>query len=329
MRKAYDRLSTSGQVSRLRPLAHAFCLQFGVQEPRLRLLNHGFNTTFGVVDALGEKFALRINVNSFRARVEIGAELAWVEALARETDLSVPVPRAGLGEIESEEFGKTVFAAFYSWLPGPIGDTVPIPAVAEAVGVATVKLHAHARGWGIPPGCRFHPVRNVTFGAELRFKEHGFTGDLGVMEEVQRRGNEVLDRLRASPPIPIHYDLHLANVKWHKCRLSVFDFDDSILGYAAMDVAVTLFYLRRYSNSGDMEAAYLKGLGKPVEEFGFSSEDCETLVAARGLGLANELYAMNTAELIELAPRYAALTETRLRHFLKTGKFDPSVASLG
>jgi Ser/Thr protein kinase RdoA (MazF antagonist) len=328
MPKPYASLSTRAQVARLKPIGMRFCDLFGIEGARLRLLNHGFNTTFGVVSSFGERFALRINVNSFRGRAEIGAELAWVGALAQDTDLRVPTPRAGLGEIESEEFGKTVYGALYSWLPGPTGDSVPIPEVARAVGEATMKLHNHARGWTFPEGCRFHPARNVTFGAELRFKEHGFAGDIGVMEEVQRMGNGVLDRLRTSEPIPIHYDLHLANVKWHRGKLAVFDFDDAILGYPAMDVAVSLFYLRRYANAPEMEAAYRSGLGQPIEAFGFSEADCETLVAARGLGLANELYAMNTAELIELAPRYAALTEIRLKHFLKTGRFDSSVASL-
>ena len=328
MPKPYESLSTRAQVARLKPVGMRFCDLFGIKGARLRLLNHGFNTTFGVESSSGERFALRINVNSFRGRAEIGAELAWVGALARDTDLNVPIPRAGLGEIESEEFCKTVFGALYSWLPGPTGDSVPSPVVARAVGEATVKLHDHARSWTVPEGCQFNPVRNVTFGADLRFAEHGFAGDLSVMEEVQSRGNEALERLRTAPPTPIHYDLHLSNVKWHRGKLSVFDFDDAILGYPAMDVAVSLFYLRRYPQGVEMEAAYREGLGKPVQEFGFSEEDCETLIAARGLGLANELYAMNTAELIELAPRYAALTEVRLRHFLKTGRFDPSVATL-
>lgn len=315
-------------MSRLKPLAIELCAQLGLLEPRIRLLNHAFNTTFAVTARDGERFALRLNVNSSRGRPEIGAEIAWIKALGEETDVWVPRPVGDVLEVYSEALRRPVFAAMYSWLPGPVANSVPRPNVARALGEATVKLHEHSRSWQVPEGCRFHPVRNIIFGASLRLKEKGYAGDVGVFEEVLERGTAALERLRIGPLQPIHYDLHFGNMKWFRNQLAVFDFDDAILGYPAMDIAVSLFYLRRYANGPELEAAYREGLGQPIEEFGFDEADCETLIAARGLGLANELYAMTTADLIALAPKYAAATETRLRHFLKTGKFDPSVATL-
>ena len=53
--------------------------------------------TFRVDTADGCTFSLRINVNSRRSLANIGAEIAWLAALATDTDLVVPVPQRTRG----------------------------------------------------------------------------------------------------------------------------------------------------------------------------------------------------------------------------------------
>lgn len=324
---AYAQLSVRGQVERMRKLARSACALYGLPKARLRLLNHGFNTTFQVT-AERERFALRINTNSHRTAEELEAEVAWVRALSADTELSLPRPIPNsfgnlISRVPSEALGREVAAVMFSWLPGKLGDSVPSPAVGEAVGAATSVLHEHAQRWTMPTGAAFTPADTV-MGTRPIAMPDGV--DAGVYREVAARGDIVLRRL-GSETIPLHYDLHLANVKWRRGALSVFDFDDSRTGHPVQDAAITVFYLRRYE--GDLESSYWNGLGRSCEELGVSPEEFETLVAGRAAYLANELAAMTTANWVAKAGEYARVFERRLRHYLETGRYDPSVARFG
>ena len=79
-------LTSGQQVHQLRAVALEALRAYPLEVNRLSLLSHGFNTIFRVDDARGQKFALRLNVNSRRSLENVRAELAWLEALNRETD---------------------------------------------------------------------------------------------------------------------------------------------------------------------------------------------------------------------------------------------------
>lgn len=311
----------------MRALANDVCVLYGLPGARLRLLNHGFNTTFQVASE-GLRFALRLNTNSHRTPEELEAEVAWVQALSVETDLSLPRPipnSAGglISRVQSDALQREVAAVMFSWLPGKLGDSVPSPAVGEAVGAATLVLHEHARRWRPPTGASLTPADTIMGTRPIKMPADV---DAGVYREVAARGDAILRRLD-SPTIPLHYDLHLANVKWRRSMLSVFDFDDSRTGHPVQDAAITIFYLRRYE--GDLESAYWKGLRRTFDDLKVTPEEFETLVAGRAAYLANELAAMTTATWAAKAGDYARVFERRLRHYLETGRYDPSVARFG
>ena len=108
----FEDRSVRGQVARLRPLAVEVLRRYSIDVAALRLLNHGFNTTFRVDTTDGRRFALRLNVNSRRTDSFIGAEMAWLAALAEETDLWVPIPQrtldgALLTHVRSLDLGRS------------------------------------------------------------------------------------------------------------------------------------------------------------------------------------------------------------------------------
>lgn len=318
----------SGQVARIRPLAEAALGRFGLPAATMRCLNHGYNTTFAV-KAAGQRYALRLNTNSARTLEQIRAEVAWVSALHAEGSVSValPVPTREGDPVVVLDWPESVncatpgqvCAVLYAYLPGRSGMTKPI--IAHAIGKVMRQLHEHARTWSVPPGAALEPMNDILFGHGIHAKVSE-TADVGVYKEVLLRANAALARLAKSAPIPIHADIHWSNVKWYRNTLSVFDFDDSVLGWPTLDAAITLFYVRRSPESEAGEAAFWDGFGHPESH---EEDALEALIAGRQLLLSSDLFNMTTANLSPMAPGYAKAGEVRMRHYLKTGRFDPSV----
>lgn len=331
---SFAALSQRAQVARLRPLAHAALHAYGLEVRALRLLNHGFNTTFRVDTADGRRFALRLNVNSRRTREQIGAEMAWLAALAQDTDLRVPTPQhtvSGelLARVYSQELGRDLPAALFSWLPGrDLGDGAT-PAQMREVGRATATLHAHARSWTVPGGTALRlldqPLMDVP---------DNFAGDHeGLTPERREVIGIVLDRVAATlhtlyareTPHALHADLHPWNLRWARGQLAVFDFDDSGIGLPVQDLAIAAYYLRP---RGELEEALLAGYAASATLPASTDAEYETLIAGRNLVLLNDLLTNTTADIRALLPRYLPNTVTKLRHFLHTGVFRHDVPGL-
>jgi Ser/Thr protein kinase RdoA (MazF antagonist) len=89
----FEERSRRAQIAVLRQHAVEVLRRYPIEVDGLRLLNHGYNTTFRVDASGGQRFALRINVNSRRAPEHLNAEIGWLAALTADTDLVVPVPQ--------------------------------------------------------------------------------------------------------------------------------------------------------------------------------------------------------------------------------------------
>ena len=86
--RAFEDLSRRAQVARLASTARQALRASPIEVRRLQLVSHGYNTIFRVDTVDGRKFALRLNVNSNRTPQQLRAEIAWLTALATDTDLS-------------------------------------------------------------------------------------------------------------------------------------------------------------------------------------------------------------------------------------------------
>ncbi|MFC4426769.1 phosphotransferase enzyme family protein [Deinococcus navajonensis] len=323
----FEHLSQRAQIGRLRPTAHEALRAYGLQDARLRLLNHGFNTIFRVDTAAGERYALRLNVNSRRSPAQIAAEMAWLDALSRDTPLQLPTPllsRDGqrLQHIWNEALGRELPAAVFSWLPGRVLGARATPAQLREVGRVTATLHQHAHTWALPDGAELHSLQDPLMGTPSHLDEdHGHLTPEGrkVVVEVLRRVNAELGKLYAHEvPRPLHADLHLWNLHWHAGRLSVFDFDDCALGLPVQDLAISAYYLRP---KPELEAALLEGYAAVAPLPSFTPATYETLVAGRGVVLLNDVLGNTTASIRAVLPRYVPNAITKLRHFLDYGEF--------
>lgn len=281
----------------------------------------GFNATFRVDSERGS-FALRLNVNSKKTLAEMKAEIAWVRALGESTNVRVPKPVANtqnsfITEVLWEEQERTLNAVLYGWIEGTPGRVKPTIKSIFKLGAAAREFHRQAQGWELPNGASIRIHSDILGGASNRLSPHF---DSRLLEEALKRGNDALRRLASEPPHAIHMDLHLSNVIRTRHGIAIIDFDDMAMGWPLLDIAVSLFYLRRFDKDGTLERKLFEGYGMKPEELG-SNEDLEALIAGRALFLGNELLVSETNELKEMIPKYLEATGARLQRYLETGLF--------
>ena len=89
----FDNLPKKEQIDRLRKLADTTLEKFGFNQYRLTFLQHLVNTTFRL-DCNQGRYLVRIH--RARSRTAVASELAWLEALARETTVPVQIPQRSL-----------------------------------------------------------------------------------------------------------------------------------------------------------------------------------------------------------------------------------------
>ena len=330
----FETLSTRAQVARLRGTALKALRQYSLEVTALKLLNHGFNTTFGVCTTAGERFALRLNVNSKRSTEQLSAESAWLEALGRDTHLRLPVPQRNLdgqlnSRVHSPDLNRELTATLFSWLPGKdLGDDAT-PTQMREVGRAAATLHAHALEWRFPDGAALvsleHPLmdspNNLYMDTPLLDDEAR-----SMIQTVFARVSAVLCEIfLRDTPRALHADLHSWNLKWARGKLYVFDFDDSGIGVPVQDLAITAYYLRPDTA---LEAALLEGYQSVAALPVYSSAEFEAIIAGRNLVLLNDLLVVTTADLRAILPRYVHNSITKLRSYLETNIFRHDVAGL-
>jgi Ser/Thr protein kinase RdoA (MazF antagonist) len=325
-------LSSRAQVARLKVFALGLLEHYGLQNPKLKLLSHGYNTIFRV-DAENQKFAFRLGVNSLRSPENLNTELAWLKALSRDTDLTVPKPLATKDGnlVVSQEFNgvsREIHCVLFEWLPGldVLEDQLSSELV-ERFGRITAQLHNHASGFDLPSNCKLFDMRHVIFTEKNSLWDNTYPEwlpkqRLEIFEEVYSRVQEVLNQIYSSdtPPMILHADLHEGNFKQNSKRLTVFDFDDCAFGYPVQDFAVTFYSLSNENDYEQNRAAFKRGYSSLSPWLPQYDSVIEALIAGRTLVLANDVLQSLNPEWHELAPRFFERSEKRLRNFLESGQ---------
>lgn len=319
-------LSRRSQIGRLRVLARRALDAWGLADAELRLVNHGYNATYGVRTPEG-RWALRLNVNAHKEREHLHAELAWLAALSRDTDLAVPVPRATrTGEpytvVDSPEHGRALPAVLFGWLPGRTPGKELTRDQSRALGRAAASLHAHAEGWRLPPGASLPSMQPLHMNIPERLSGgHRLlpAGGQEVVAEATHLVQGYLDALFArAPALPIHGDLHGGNLRWQRGRLGVLDFDDAGVGLPAQDLAIAAYYLR---GETPREQTFLDAYAavRPLPDV--TEAEFEAMLLGRTLLLANDIAESANAEFQSFAAAFVHNAVLRARHWLDTGRF--------
>ncbi|NNC81006.1 MAG: hypothetical protein HKN94_12740, partial [Acidimicrobiales bacterium] len=115
--------SRKAQLRALRSAARIALVDFGYRGAQLDLVEFEFNATFRVTTKRGERFAMRLNINSTGDAEQVEAETAWVAALAEETDVLLPLPQPTasgdrMALVWFDPLRRDVPIVLYSWLGG-------------------------------------------------------------------------------------------------------------------------------------------------------------------------------------------------------------------
>ena len=322
----YAEASRRTQIRRMRDAARRALAEYGLENAELRLLCHEFNTTFRVTTADGRRAALRMNVNSTHGIDAVAAEAEWVRAVGEETVVRVAelIPTLDgrpATETTCDGIERPVPAVLYGWIEGrDLGDN-PSHRQLETLGAAMAHLHDHTERW---PKKRIGARPEI--GVPLMGEPDATIGDKrltasqrSVVADARAQIDDLVAPVFAGRQQLIHADLHAWNARWHEGTLTVFDFDDCGRGAPLQDLAIAAFYQR---DQPEREAALLRGYASVRPLPSHDPAQYEALVAERNILLLISVLDSNNADMREFLPGYAKKTATRLRRYLRTGRFD-------
>ena len=320
-------LSPRAQLRALRSVAATLPAAFGIEARRLRLISQSYNATYRVDAADGRCFAMRININSRRRPGELLAEVSWVAALSAAGTVQVPRPEptvdgSYVAWTEVPSIDRPIPAVLYSWLDGrDLGGRPPAIQV-RALGAAMARMHLQAAGWQLPPGAELTPFDRPLLGDTRHIDEPHDLIDAGTrrtLAEAEEQAATVMRRLfdHGGRRI-IHADLHGGNARWHRRQLSVFDFDDCLLGTPVEDLATSIYYL---ADRGPSEALLKAGYESVTPLPPIAEGDLDALLAARNLLILNSLLLHTSPAMRNLLPAYLHNTVIKLRGYLDDGVY--------
>jgi Ser/Thr protein kinase RdoA (MazF antagonist) len=305
-------LKVEQQVETMLPLARQIVDSYGLGECELESINHEYNSTFNVTVASGERFALRINVNSQRTLANLKAEIFWVEQLATEPNINVPNPvKNSSGEFISKAWHpmleRDLFAVLFTWLEGAeLGDE-PTEEMMRATGRTMARMHAASRETELPSDAQLPIVDDMFWGyGDAISPSDQLTTDekatlARAVEVVEQTTKAMYARTKSQL---IHADIHPWNVMWHEGDVAVFDFDDCVIGLPAQDIAVTLYY----NDTEEQDAAFLAGYQEVAPLPDYTEREMNVLKLQRRIYLLSYILETQNPEHRAMVPEYLAKT---------------------
>jgi Ser/Thr protein kinase RdoA (MazF antagonist) len=320
--KAWDHLTEAGQIRRLRPLALEALRAFPIETQRLRLVG-GFTNAIFRVDTPDGPYALRVDFHEDHSDQEIDVELAWLDAIARDTELDVcPFVHACDGRSYVYAGAPGVpgerRCVLFHWVPGRTLDDNLTPQGYFLLGKLSAGLHVHGAGFEPPHKPltwdrifywpeEVDPV--VIFNPEMA---HFFTdGRREILDRTIAAVEGAFARLNPEDAQLTHGDLHPWNVHRYRSRLIAFDFEDVTWGHRVQDVATSLFYERNHPEYPELRAAFEAGYRAVAPWPATYEGEPEHFMAARSLMFVNYV-----ANLTEDPSDYYEAVFPRLERFL-------------
>jgi len=98
------------QIESFTKSARELLAGYGLKEVEVKCINYEFNATFSVVTGSGDKYALRINVNSTRTLGNIQGEIEFVNFVSRIPGIKVARPVANSRKLDL--IGRGIISPF-------------------------------------------------------------------------------------------------------------------------------------------------------------------------------------------------------------------------
>jgi Ser/Thr protein kinase RdoA (MazF antagonist) len=225
-------------------------------ESALSLLNLSENATYAVEDAgTGTRSILRVHRQNYHRAHEIESELDWLEALRRDSDLTVPTvlpARDGRRVVTVNADGTPRHVVHFEMVSGAEPDEATLTVEDfHTLGRITAALHEHSHAWTRPSGfSRFSWDWDHSLGDQPRWGRWQDAEGVGKQEhELLDRAERLLrQRLTDYGTGPdrfglIHADLRLANLLVDGATITVIDFDDCGFGWFYYDFGTAVSFI--------------------------------------------------------------------------------------
>ncbi len=299
---------------------------------RVRLINVSENATYLVEANGGFKAILRVHRENYHSQRAIECELAWLEAIDRDSVVDTHraqrgcngsvIQRCGIEGLEAERY-----LVLFSFLDGDAPDEAgDMTRGFEELGRIAARCHDHVLAWRKPDDFeRLIWDADAVFGATPTWGNWrdgpGVTAQmLAVLERVERK---VCERLDAFGKVPerfnlIHADMRLANLLVGQGKTRLIDFDDCGYGWFLYDFAAAISFIEDDPRIPQLKAAWLRGY-RSVRTLSADEEaELDTFVMLRRMALLAWIGShIEAPEPEALAPDFAANTAKLGRTYLE------------
>ena len=294
-------------------------------------INLSENVTYLVRGPGGQKSILRVHRAGYHTAHGITCELAWLEALQRDTSIKTAAVVPGrngavLQSAQIEGLGQPRFLVLFQFLDGsPPDESGDLSADFEDLGRIAAACHDHVMTWTKPAGFeRLIWDEDAVFGTTPTWGNWrdapGVTAD--VRDVLERVETKVRNRLGVYGKSEtrfnlIHADMRLANLLIGPHGTQVIDFDDCGFGWLMYDFAAAISFIEDDPRVPDMKTAWVKGY-RSVRNLSPEDEaEIETMIMLRRMALLAWIGShIEAPEPQALAPDFAERTASLGRMYL-------------
>jgi Ser/Thr protein kinase RdoA (MazF antagonist) len=258
------------------------------------------------------------------------SEALWLDALARETH--IPAPRvlpSRSGElvlpVRLPGIPEAWNATLMSWVPGRLLGHFLTQRNLEKMGVLFASLHQHGKAWVPPDGFTTRRFEHwlsrgepdlITGGAQSSPAADLTPGRRVLLRRIHRRVEEAYARIDRSDLRVIHCDLWHDNIKLYRGELHPFDFEDTVRGFRAHDIAMAMLDLLETAGEAryaGLLAAFRRGYETCLD---WPEDPIEPFQAGRLLWKINWVARREPQWLGHMVERHAPVFE----HYEQTGR---------
>ncbi len=330
MPESYLDLTSAGKLRRLRGLASAALSHYDLKDPQITYYAFETNLLYRVTTASGGQYMLRLASPGWRTFEDLRAEALWLDALASEPDIAAPgVLPARSGELVLPASDPGVpapwNATLMTWVPGRLLGYYLNERNLSKMGELFAALHRHGAAWKPPAGFTTRRFEHWL----SRGEENKITGSgaQGGAPELPARALELLKRMEEhveaayaainrSDLRVIHCDLWHDNIKLHRGMLHPIDFEDTVWGFRAHDIAMAMLDLLETTGE-ERYAALLAAFRRGYEaHLAWPNEPIEPFQIGRMLWVLNWFARRQPQRLADKVEQYIPAFE----HYQRTGQ---------
>lgn len=252
-------------------LSEALLLWPGFERGAATLINLSENHTFRIDSPDGGKAILRVHRPGYHSRLAIESELAWMQALRRDTGLFTPRPLVGKDGVLVQEalfLNETRYMVAFAFEEGVepqvFDDLTP---VFRQLGALAAQCHSHVIDWKPP-----QPFERQVWTEGAILDPDAIWGDWRAAPGVTGPVRSTLDRLDTHLRAQlgtygmgkdrfglIHADMRLANLLVSDGVTRLIDFDDCGFCWFGYDFGAAVSFFEDSETVPDLRAAWLEG----------------------------------------------------------------------